>query len=79
MVLEVRRMSGALLGQFVAALGCPCAPSLEPFPWGLSHTMVVVGTGLQWEFCLPGSHKVEPLWAFHSLLFAAANLELMMH
>lgn len=40
--------------------------------------MVMAGTGLQWEFCLPGSHKVEPLWAFQSLLFTAANLELMM-
>lgn len=75
-------MSGALLEQFVAALGCPCAPSLEPvpqpFPWEVPHTMAVARTGLQWEFCLPGNHMVEPLRAFQSLLFAAANLELRM-
>lgn len=75
-------MSGALLEQFIAALGCPCAPSLEPilkpFPRVSFHTMAVAGIGFWWEFCLPGSHKVESLWAFHSVLFAAANLELMM-
>lgn len=30
--------------------------------------MAVAGTGLQWEFCLPGSHKEEPHWASQSFL-----------
>lgn len=82
-MVGVRRMSGALLEQLVAALGCPCAPSLEPVPHHshgrVSHTTAVARTGLQWEFCSPGSHRAEPLGPFQSLVFAAAKLELMMH
>lgn len=82
MVVEMRRMSGALLEQFVPALGCPCAPSLKPVPQPFPQECIPHNDcgrmGLQWEFCLPASHKVEPLWASHNLPFAAANLELMM-
>lgn len=78
MVVEMRKMSGALLEQFVAALGCPCAPSLKPVPQECIPHKDCGRTGLQWELCLPASHKAEPLRASHNLPFAAADLEFMM-
>lgn len=58
MRMVVRRVNGALLEKFVAALGCPCASSLEPVPQpfpreGFPHNgygwdRVAVGILLAW-------------------------------